>query len=161
MDEKYIFSGIKCGACNGSGYRPAKGSPDSTSKDYSYSDMSTRAIEPPTAEEQFAEHSKKLIAVLQFSSFLPTYLTQQWIGKIKSINLYQPSKGLVILDELFADYWRAVDKYKPKLNIFDLAVVKTIEFDGEIHDIKYELDWLESILKHVADYFKKNPFKRK
>lgn len=161
LDEKYIFSGIECGACNGSGKIPDSDSPDSSVTDYSYSREAARAPRPPTAEEQFAEHSTLLITALQVSSFLPTYLTQQWIRKIKEINIYQPSKGLVIFDELCAGYWRGVEEYKPRRDIFDLAVAKTMEFDSEMHDIKQELDWLEAILKHVEAYLKQNPSKRR
>ena len=161
IDEKYIFSGIECGTCNGSGYISDWDSDDSPVADFDYSDSPVRETRPPTAEEQFAEHSTQLITALRFSSFLPTHLIQRWIRKIKEINICQPAKGLVILDELFAGYWCAADEFKPQRDIFDLAIAKTMEFDNEMDEIKQELDWLEVILKHVEDYLKHNPFKRK
>jgi len=123
--------------------------------DSSFSTASTESNRQPTAEEQFTEHSTRLIAILQYSSSLPTYVTQEWIRKVKKINLYQPSEALIILYNLFADYRRAVEEYKPRRDIFDLAVAETMKFDREMENIRRELDWLKAILKHVEDYLKK------
>jgi hypothetical protein len=150
-----LFSGIECGACNGSGHLPDSGSPDSSVPYASHTAVSEQATRPPTAEEQFAEHLTGFITVLQSSRFLPRYLTQQWIGKIKEINIYLPSKGLVILDQLNAEYLRAIEEYQPQRDIFDLAVARTMEFDSEMRNLKHELNWLEAILKHVEDYLGK------
>lgn len=111
---------------------------------------------PPTAEEQFNEHSERLSVALKYSTFLPNNTTQEWIREIKEIKKYSPSKGLRILHMIFLGYRLARDKYKPHRDIFDLAIEEEMRFDREMQIIKRELDWLETILKHVEAYLKKN-----
>jgi hypothetical protein len=106
----------------------------------------------PTAQEQFAEHSSSLRVALQFSQALPSYLTQEWINKIREIDIYKPSQGLQILDELLEGYEWASERFKPQRDIFNLAITETMRFDEEMREIKHELDWLRAILKHVEDY---------
>ncbi len=156
LDEKYIFSGVECGACNGSGYIQDTESPGTTIDISRMPGLFMDTTRPPSAEEQFAEHSDGLVSALRVSNFLPTRVTQLWIRKVNKINLNQPLKGLMILDELFAGYWRAAEEYKPHRDIFDLAIVKSMEFDSEMHDIKRELDWLEVVLKHMEAFMKQD-----
>lgn len=59
---------------------------------------------------------------------LPARVTQEWIETIGEISPHQSSDGLVILEELFAEYWRAYEQHMPRRDIFDLAADKTIRF---------------------------------
>ena len=118
----------------------------STDTDSDYSSSSEEKNKPPTVEEQFAEYSSRLITTLELSKFLPTYVTHEWIRKIKKIN---PLTGLLILDELFADYQRALEEYKPQRDILDMAIGKTMQFDVKMQDIKRELDQLRAIFLSV------------
>ncbi len=104
---------------------------------------------PQTAYEQFLKHKTRLIIKLEASHFLPARVTQQWIRKIKQLDLFQPSIGLMELDELYTDYLYAVDQYNPRREHLEMAVSKTVEFESEMYDLMHELDWLKAILKHV------------
>lgn len=133
--------------------------PDPSDVDSEYSDTSQESNRQPSAQEQFAEHSARLIANLRLSSALPAHITQEWIGKIEQITILLPTIGLRILNGIMEDYLQALDEYKPQRDIFNLAISETMQFDEDMRDIKLELDWLEAILKHVEDYMKQNPFK--
>ena len=104
---------------------------------------------PRTAYEQFLKHKTRLIIKLEASLFLPARVTQQWVRKIKQLDLFQPSSGLMELDELYTDYLYAVDQYNPRHEHLEMAVSKTTEFESEMYDLMQELDWLKAILKHV------------
>lgn len=104
---------------------------------------------PQTVYEQWLRHKTRLIIKLESSNFLPTDVTQQWIRKIKQLNIFQPPRGLEEVDELHADYLYTVDQYKPQHDISDMAVANTIQLKKEMHDIMHELDRLKVILKHV------------
>lgn len=104
---------------------------------------------PQTVYEQWLKHKTRLIIKLESSNFLPVNVTQQWIRRVKQLDIFKPSRGFEKLDELYANYSYLVDKYKPQRDIFDMAVAKTIEFENEMHDLMLELDWLKAILKHV------------
>lgn len=122
---------------------------DSTGIDADYSSFLETRDRPQTAYGQFLKHSTRLIIRLESSRFLPANIAQQWVKRIKRLDIFQPSNGLLELDELYTDYLYAVDKYKPQRDIFDMAVAKTMEFDREMRELKIELDWLKAILKHV------------
>lgn len=102
-----------------------------------------------TAFGQFLAHTTRLIIHLESSRFLPNSVTRQWIRRIKQIDIFQPSKGLLELDALDADYLYAADEYKPRRDVFDLAAAESMQFDREMHNIRQELDWIKAILKHV------------
>ncbi len=127
------------------GFMPSDSSSIYTNKSGTYEERN----KPQTAYEQFLKHKTRLIIKLESSSFLPTHVTQQWIRKIKQLDIFQPSSGLVELDELYTDYLYAVDQYNPQRDQFDMTVAKTIEFETEMYDLMHELDWLKVILKHV------------
>lgn len=112
---------------------------------------------PPTAEEQFNEHSERLFVVLKYSTFLPNNLTQEWVRKIKDIRSekHSASTSLKILEEIYLEYTHTRVTYKPQRDIWDFAVNKEMRFDKEMNVIKHELDWLQAILKHVEAYWKK------
>lgn len=128
-------------------------------------DVSKENDTPPTAEQQFAEHSDKLLNVLKSPRSLsgwalPKSITTDWMNKIKTINMYNPSQGLAVLDELFAQYSQAYEEYKPRPSIWNMDVDSAMCFDDDMRDIKRELDWLRDILKHVEAYFKQHPLEK-
>ena len=108
---------------------------------------------PQTAFGQFLTHSTRLIIQLESSRFLPNRVAQQWIRRIKQIDIFQPAIGLLEIDALYAEYMHAVEKYKPQRDVFDLAVSQTMEFEREMHRLKLDLDWIKVILKHVQVAF--------
>jgi hypothetical protein len=102
-----------------------------------------------TAFGQFLAHTTRLIIHLESSRFLPNRVARQWIKRIKQVDIFQPSNGLLELDALYTDYLYIADEYKPQRDVFDLAAAGSMEFDREMHNIRYELDWIKAILKHV------------
>jgi hypothetical protein len=125
-------------------------------------DVSGEKERVPTADQQFAEHSGRLLAVLGSPRSLPgrglpASITTEWVNKIKTINMYKPSLGLAVLDELFSQYFEASEKYKPRPSIWNMDVDSMMRFDDDMSEIKRELNWLRDILKHVEAYLKQSP----
>jgi hypothetical protein len=104
---------------------------------------------PQTVYEQWLKHKTRFIIKLESSDFLPANVIQQWIRKIKQLDIFKPSRGLEEIDALYAEYTFVVDQYKPQRDVFDKVETKTIVFKNEMHDLMHELDWLKAILKHV------------
>jgi hypothetical protein len=108
---------------------------------------SEKRDESPTAEQQLAEHSNRIITELQRSRFLPRSVTQQWIHKIQEIEIHHPLEGLAIIDTLVLDHRLTIEKHRPQRNVYDLAIRETMMFDNEMCNIKQELDALKAILE--------------
>ncbi|HEV2915308.1 MAG TPA: hypothetical protein VGX92_18660 [Pyrinomonadaceae bacterium] len=113
-----------------------------------------------SGEEEFDEHAEKLRIALRYSQALPSRLTRAWWGRIRAIDVYQPSSGLEILDEILQAYAVAVEEFKPRRDIFNLAISETMRFDREMREIKFELDALRILLSHFEAYLKENPLSR-
>jgi hypothetical protein len=124
-------------------------------------DVPERSSTPPTAAEQFAEHSAKLTAALKYSGTLPAAVTEQWMRKVGEIDLYEPTKGLVVLEDLFARFELTSDRYKPRPNIWNVDAGPIMNFADEMRGIERELKWLRNLLKHVELYLRQHPQARR
>jgi hypothetical protein len=112
---------------------------------------------PPTAEEQFAEHSGKLSAKLMYSTTLPGAVREAWIQQVKEIDLYEPTKGLVLLNDLSREVDLAKDLYRPRPSIWSLGIEPLMHFSDTMAMIESELEWLRDILQHVERFFREHP----
>jgi hypothetical protein len=115
-------------------------------------DVSERSSTPPTVDEQFAEHSSKLTAALKYSRTLPAAVREEWMRKAGEIDLYEPTKGLVVLEDLFARFELASNRYEPRPNIWNMDVGPIMNFVDQMCQIEWELKWLRDLLKHVELY---------
>jgi hypothetical protein len=129
--------------------------PDSYDPDYLSDDHGKKR--PRSGEEEFDEHADKLRLALRCSQVLPSQLTQAWWSKVRGIDVYQPAKGLEILDELLRAYELALEEFRPRRDIFNLAITESMRFNQEMGEIKFELDTLRILLRHFEAYLKEHP----
>lgn len=159
---------ISCSACSGSGQklcRECGGTGWVRKSSYgrqrhastSYTPGYTGVEEqPPRADVQFAEHTQSLVYMLKNSVRLPNEVTALWISLLKSIDCNQPESGLETLSLLSQLHEEANRTCQPQRDVFDLAFTSSMEFYDEMQKIKYELDCLEVILKHIKTYFEEH-----
>jgi hypothetical protein len=131
--------------------------PTGSAKTRKEAEVSERSGTPPTAEAQFAEHSGKLTAALKYSRTLPDAVREEWMRKVGEIDLYEPTKGLVVLGDLFARFELASDRCKPRPNIWSVDVGPMMNFADEMRKIEWELKWLRDLLNHVELNLRQHP----
>jgi hypothetical protein len=112
--------------------------------------------EPPSADEQLAAFSRQLIVIIETARFLPPNVVQDWVEKIRRIDIHRPVQGLAILRTLFESY-DTFEQYAPRPNIFDLAIDRSMRYLDDMRDIKRELNKLEALLRHVDGVLKASP----
>ena len=103
------------------------------------------APRPPTAGEQFREHSGKLLFHLKWSEALPVMLRQEWAACIEQLDIEQPADSLAILTEVSESYQRAARDLKPHFSDLSRAMC----FETQVPRIGHEIGWLLDILNHV------------
>lgn len=96
-----------------------------------------------------AHYAHELLDLLRFTTVLPNSIVERWSRKIRTINLEEPAHSLLILDEIYLDYWSVFGAYKPGHDLVELGEVRPLQFDEEMQAIKNRLDWLEAVLNRT------------
>jgi len=139
MNDRYIMSGIECGACHGSG-RISDGSAAPPPRE-------------PTAGEQLIEHADTLLRILRDSRLAPDAYRFRWVNAIHRLQrLSSAEEGLRLIDRTLAEFDRVADTNRPTWNVFDVAVSRTMQYEFEMQNTRHEIEWIKRILEHVLRY---------
>jgi hypothetical protein len=101
----------------------------------------------PTAEEQFEEHRRKLLAILNVALCLPASVLTRWAAAVRTIDSVE--SGLRTIAALQGECSRLKQE-----NTRRRGYSTDPCFDNEIWDVEAELAWLERILHHVQEYLR-------
>jgi hypothetical protein len=102
-----------------------------------------------TLSELLAVAVHRLITVVQFSSFLPTYVKQAWTCQIKALTIEHWQASLAILEELYFDHRCAQQDYHPGYDGLQATVSQNQEFTAEMVFIEQELNTIAMILQYA------------
>jgi hypothetical protein len=115
-----------------------------------------------TAEvgEDFDEYADKFAQALRRTGGLPSEVKEEWISRLKTIDLYEPAKALDIVANLLTRLDLARDRYRPRPNVFNLDVEPIMKFAEDMGRIEAELKWLRGVLESVQAYLQEHPEER-
>lgn len=107
---------------------------------------SAGSAEPASVQQLFNECRANLRATFKYSEVLPAHLTQEWIARLDTIDLGKPLPGLDTHRELVRDYEAAVERARPRRDIFNLAITEEMRFEREREEVTRAFRTLSAIL---------------
>ncbi len=165
LDQTFTFSGMECGACNGTGVRPDSGSDrgentisGGTRAPYVPDDAAAGPEpEPPGAEEQLRTARSDLTRALRYSDHLPPDVTTPWIDDLPRLDVYRPEDGRSVLADLRQEFEWARGRYKPVRDIFSIDVSRETGFEREMARIERHLRFLEALMEYAENLLREHP----
>lgn len=145
MDEKYSWSGIECGACNGTGRAGETDDPEQAEGHV------------PNADEQLREAVASLSATLEYSRVFPAELTRPWIDALKRLDVWEPDEGWRIVADLEYAFRSAKIDYRPVRDVFSLSPSNEMTFERECSRVENGLAYLEQLMDHCAEQLREDP----
>lgn len=106
--------------------------------------------EPPTAGEQFREHTQALLFNLRWAGrFLPQELLADWIARVERLDIERPlAAELAAIEAIREEYERACHRYEPPIT----EVSSRIEWDYHVPRIGHEIEWVAALFRHVMSF---------
>ncbi len=168
LDTTYTFSGMECGACNGTGVRPDRdevGKPTRAGAMMWPTAGDARSEpappEPPSAEEQLGAARAALISALRHADHIPPDVSAGWIGDLPLLDVYRPETGQAVLADIRQEFTWAKERFRPARDIFSMSVTAEMGFDGEMREIERHLGFLEALMEHAASWLSEHPEERR
>ena len=168
LDQTYDFSGMQCGACNGTGQRPEPGLATAMTRDDCESGRSSEMREPeirepqtPNAEEQLQSGRKALLTALRYCEHLPIDITAGWRADLPLLDVYTPEESLSVLGDIRRGFDLAKDRHRPARDVFLMSVTAELGFEREMSEIERHLRFLEQLMRHAETWLKAHPEERR
>lgn len=153
LDQKYVFSETKCGACGGSGEK--SGSFEALESEFSESER-VRSVDM-NAEEQFEMVRRALVTLLRESSFLPRNTINTWIGKTRRARVGD-SGSIETFRDVQAEFEWLRPHCKPPQMEFTINSAKEAEYEAEMAQVGSHLHFLVRLATQVERLVQRNPW---
>ncbi len=164
MDTNYNFSGIECGACNGSGIQTEREDTPYQRSRYDQKEATERSNHSltetqtnETADVQLERVLSKLSICFKYSPCFPAQLMQVWIDTLYRFDLWKPDEGLHLLNEYEAAFEELKQRYRPSRDVFSMSIHKEMSFDHHIAEITRHFQYLRKLMLYLQDFLRKHP----